>query len=65
MRLIAITITAAPSENPLTFQGYNWAHPDPVEDLEVAVEMLQAYIVQRKSELATALASSTPIPTNS
>lgn len=62
MRLIALTITAAPSETPLQFSGYNWSHPDPIEDLEVAIEMLQAYVVQRKSELATALASSTPIP---
>lgn len=62
MKLHAVTITAAPNADILTFRSYDWRMGDPIEDLEVCIAALQQYVSESRKTLTVALAATPPIP---
>lgn len=65
MKLIKLTIIAAPEAHPNKEQTYSWHEPMPIEHLESAIVQLQAHVVTLKQARTDALAASKPIITGS
>ncbi len=54
MRIHKVTITASPSasSDPNDMRNFTWEEAAPVEDLEMAISILQSFIVERKEAIA-------------
>ena len=63
MKIHTIQITASPDADPETKANYRWTFGDPLPDLELARDLLDAYIIQIKNPAGKALSAKHAIPT--